>query len=183
MTTNRIHIAGACLVLSVLLAGCSLLEAEESEESSLATTSVDPADFRIKTDQTVYQPDSENYIEIEYTLYNETGQTLYITDERGQLLAEMYKNVSSDEWTFAFGFTVPDILASPIKLPPGESYTQQLRIPLPVGDISVWRIANNEIEGTFRIQEKIYSRWDQETLSGDLLPEERRTSNSFEIRR
>ena len=170
------------MLLSLCLVGCSFLTSHDASISDPDLDNVDPDldNFRIVTDQAVYQPDSESLIKIEYTLINNTGQTLYITNESESLLGSMYKKVGDDEWVFAFGFTLPDKLGFPLQLATGESYTQRIWLATP-GD--AWRIADEDVEGTFRIQEQIFSRWDQETVTGDLLPEEKLLSNTFEIKR
>lgn len=179
MKTNHVRIAGACLLLGLFCAGCSLAESADSDSGASASNL---ANFRIETDQAVYQPTSKNFIEIAYTLINNTDQTLYITGPNAHLLSRMSKRVG-DEWVLAFQYPILDRLAFPLQLESGESHTQQLRIPLPAGEFNAWEIEDEAIEGIFRIQEQIYSRWDQETVSGDLLPEEQRASNTFEIRR
>ena len=177
MTTLHLPRAAHVVLLSLCLAGCSSLTSYEDVTPEAAASGV----FRIETDQTVYTFDAEGELVIHYTLFNDTGQPLYITNASESLLGALYKQVGKDDWVLAFQFTLPDKLGTPLQLASGESYTQRIQLPHPRVADNFWEIDEEDIKGTFQIREQIFVRWYEDTNTGDLLPEEQRVSNLFEI--
>ena len=171
---------GTCLLLSSLLTGCSLFVDVFSDEEDPPSWE----DFSIETEQAVYLVEEGQLLTITYAYVNEGKDAFYPGLCLG-VPSDVLEKLVEGAWIFAY---VPDCarpFGPPIKVEPGKRYIATIQLTPstwdPVRSSSAWR--GGDIEGTYRVYERVYGDWGMEKFDEGTLPSEIVVSNPFEIRR
>ena len=167
---------------SLALLACSGSQAGESRE---LLRSLEPdASAPIQTDTTLYRwsldGSSANVdIGIEYT--NVTPDTISIVNCNGLLPAVLEKRAAGS-WIRFWSPMLAECLSPPIRIAPGAVLARMLQVygNLP-GSNAVPAFQSDDLQGVFRITvEHVVWSYDENLQGfGDLVPVERRQSNSF----
>ena len=141
-------------------------------------------DLSIKTDPDVYWAGKDDTpLEIAYAYINESNQAFYLASCLGRVSEILEKFVDGD-WITAYAPACPLVLTPPIKIAAGSRHDATIQLyPStwnPNANNASWK--GGDIEGTYRITEKIYGEWDQEKFDNGTLVTEVITSNSFDIK-
>ncbi len=161
------------VLLSGLLTGCSLFGDQHVINLS------------IQTDETTYEVKEDQPLEISYTYHNQGPNAVYLGTCLGTVAQRLEKLVDG-EWVGAYLPLCPDILGPPLKIGPGERYRTTIRLvpadwdPNPRN--ATWH-GGNDIAGTYRVPELVYSDWSIKQFQERTLPSKMVYSNPFEIRR
>ncbi|MDY6994300.1 MAG: hypothetical protein SVR94_17080 [Pseudomonadota bacterium] len=167
------------LLLSNLIGGCSLFDSNEKERFSEAIKN-----FSLETDQDVYQVNEDGFLEITYVYVNKGDQVFYPGSCLG-VASENLQKLVDEEWIPAYSPFCQYILRTPIKVEPGKTYEATIQL-----HSSTWDSTRNnaswnggEIEGTYRVWERVYGGWSIEKYDSGTLQSEIVVSNAFEIRK
>lgn len=170
----------ACLFLSGFLGGCSLITDSDSDGKNLSFE-----DFSMETDQDVYLVKEGNSpLEITYAYINEGKHAFYPGNCVGYTSDYLEKLVDG-KWTNAYASACFDDLRPPIKIRRGERYTVTIQLIPSTWDPARKNISwqGGDIEGTYRVREKIYNEWSTKKYNAGTLHSKIVFSNAFEIRR
>ncbi len=171
---------GTCLLLSSLLTGCSLFVDVFSDEEDPPSWE----NFSIETEQAVYLVEEGQLLTITYAYVNE-GKDAFYPGLCLEFPSGVLEKLVDGEWVFAHVPTCADILTDPTKVEAGTRYLVTIQLTPstwdPVRPSSAWR--GGDIEGTYRVYERVYGDWGMEKFDEGTLPSEIVVSNPFEIRR
>ena len=164
----------ACLLLSSLLTGCSLFGDQHVINLS------------IQTEETTYEVKEDHPLEISYTYHNQGPNSVYLGTCLG-VASQVLEKLIEGAWITAYSPICPQVLGPPLKIGPGERYRTTLRLVPASWDPDprngTWH-GGDDIAGTYRVPELVYSDWSIKQFDERTLPPpERVYSNSFEIRR
>ena len=161
------------VLLGGLLAGCSLFEEQRVINLS------------IQTDETTYEVKEDHPLVISYTYHNQGPNSVYLGTCLGTA-SHQFEKLIDGEWTLAYSLACNEVLGPALKIRPGERYTTSIGLipadwdPDPRNG---WR-GGDDIVGTYRMSELVYSDWSVKKFNaGTLPPPEMVYSNPFEIRR
>ena len=160
------------VLLGGLLAGCSLFEEQRVINLS------------IQTDETTYEVKEDHRLVISYTYHNQGPNSVYLGTCLGTA-SHQFEKLIDGEWTLAYALACNDILGPALKIRPGERYTTSIGLTPASWDPrnASWH-GRDDIAGTYRVPELVYSDWSvKKFLARTLPPPEMVYSNSFEIRR
>jgi hypothetical protein len=119
-------------------------------------------------------------LEVTVTYTNRSGEARYIARCTQESLGFGLQKYVSGGWVHAYSQGCPRIFLKPIRVPPGASHTETVRIVgLPNGDSGL--DFETPVTGVYRLVTSVYRSWNMRD-GGELLPEEARISNLFEIR-
>lgn len=164
------------VLVTSFLGGC--INSSYEEETLLKE---ELENFSLHIDEEVYQiPNGETNLVVAYTLINNTRQNLYPGSCLGAFSDILEKQVDG-EWVIAYEPVCPDILQSPIKVEPGATYDALIHLSIPTSGSNnvTWKV--DDIEGEYRVREKIFGTWDMAKYQDGSLQSEVIVSNTFEI--
>lgn len=176
---NKIPGWCTCLLLSSFLVGCPLVnDAGPNKENVLSGT-----DFSIKTDRDVYvMSEGGDPLEITYAYVNESKRAFYPGSCPGISSGYLEKLIEGD-WILAHHPACHDVLRPPIEIKAGSNYEVTIQLHRSTWD-SVKKNAawyGGDIEGTYRIREKVYGEWSRKKFDNNTLKSEIVVSNTFDI--
>ncbi|MCC5905546.1 MAG: hypothetical protein JJU13_05035 [Balneolaceae bacterium] len=162
-----------CFLLVIFIASCSLVN-----DSSMKS-------FTIKTDQEVYLvEDNSDKVEVTYAYINKSSKNFYPGSCLGATASILEKHVNG-EWMTAYAPFCARPLGAPIKINPREVYNASIQLSPwlwdPESNNETW--LGGDIEGTYRVREKVYDDWNLQKFDNGTLQSEIIVSNVFEIRK
>jgi len=119
-------------------------------------------------------------LEVTVTYTNDSGEARYIALCTPQSLAFSLEKQVPGGWGHAYAPACPRMFLEPIQVPPGASHTDTVRI-LGFRSGDAGPDFETPVSGVYRLATWVYRSWDLQH-GGELLPEEARVSNPFEIR-
>jgi hypothetical protein len=163
----------SAIALAALTLGCADGPLVPGQDAS--------APFR--TDRLAYEAsvsDGMIRLEVTVTYTNRSGEARYIARCTQESLAFSLEKHVSNGWVHAYSQACPRVFLPPIRVPPGRSHTETavilgFRSGDPDPDFET------PVPGAYRLVSWVYRSWNVEH-GGELLPEEARVSNPFEIR-
>ncbi|HEY8469136.1 MAG TPA: hypothetical protein VIL18_05815 [Longimicrobiales bacterium] len=136
-----------------------------------------------QTDRLAYEAavsDGMVRLEVTVTFTNRSGEARYIARCTQESLAFSLEKYVPGGWVHAYSPGCPRIFLEPIRVPPGASHTETVRIVgLHSGDSGP--DFETPVSRVYRLVSWVYRSWSMQD-GGELLPEEARMSNLFEIR-
>ena len=165
----------ALWVLLVAVAGCDTGVAPEPS-TGLLQTDAGRYDVTLGTDPASVE------VDIPYTLRSPDDDATVYTGCSPPHPPELQKLVEG-EWVRAYDQFQPLCLSPPFVLPAGETHPDTLRFwaALPGQNVGPMLLVD-EIPGTYRLVQAIYTGADDDGLGRNPLPLEARVSNPFELR-
>ena len=166
------------IILTVLFAfsfaACDLLDVRSDDfEGPLIRTS----------DSTFAVQRTEDALEvaIPLTLDNETGGTVYINQCHNPAPPVLQKK-TEEGWEDVYSSVRLDCLGPPVTIEEGESYEYTFEMDANLRDNTFPRFGAEEVAGTYRLKWELHTEYEEGEPAYDLLPLEKRISNTFDLR-
>lgn len=168
-----------CTLLLSFVSGCALVDSSENGDS-----------VRFRTDHDFYEAIIISGIlvrmnvDIATILENQGGEDVVLTGCINPSLPELQKRLDGI-WTTVYAAAEPECISPPWFIEPGEMYQDTLRVDA-ILDPQVVPVLRWEsgipVDGTYRLERRIYTNHLVDEFPGTLLPLSDRVSQVFEIR-